>query len=489
MADWENEEVAQRADGFEVVILKDLSQLPDDGAAQLMLRLGAPDAGRRAYLVAANEGKLRNALKSNPLRETVANQLRGEGTPGGAIRVVNLGRATSSSYVVPLLERMTDASMWSDCDACPAAGSCILRHNRDKLSRPDVQGRVKLLYEVIEHQDIRVTLRDTLIHLSHTLTGGLSCADIARKSSQAAPMLHTRAYYQNCWGDGGDTAGSSHESAVAAHLARLPVGEYSLFEVDQFIIYGDFPLGDGAGSAEPHHAVFGNAVDLAGNRFENERRRYLLEGGEGDAGDRFLSEWLNHCRRKVFFEWANTTATNRLLPFSGLPQYFELLNAPTGPQSRAIKRRLVRALNSVFTGLFLQQDETLYIPSGYRDEYLQPDPLIIGKRAEWQLQFEVRMPCEDDLDCELRTLFLTDVPSGEKLELDLITFEYLRRVGGGGSLRVLAEECILKLRDFQDRLLRTASKNHMDSGPIEFLAYKDHRHQVVELDPDVFSAI
>jgi hypothetical protein len=488
VADWSDEEPVRREDGFEVVIVKDLSQLPDDAAADLMRQVeGLKGAEHRAYLIAANEGKLRNALKDSPLWETVDRQLRGVSDAETRIRVVNLGRTTSSSYVLPLLERMTAETHWSGCASCPASGACILRHNRDQLAKPEIQSRVKLLYEVIEHQDIRVTLRDTLIHLSHMVTGGLSCASVTEKSNHAAPDFHTYVYYQNCWGDRGRHVDAPHLSAVTTHLARLPVGEYSLFAVDQFIIYGDLELGAAAGETAEHTPLFQDAIDLAGNRFENERRHYLLQGGEGDTADRFLREWLSHCRRKVFFEWQNTAATDRLLPFHSLLHYQVLLKAPGGPHSKEIRLRVIRALNSVFTGLFLDEAQKLYIPSGYRDEYLQPDPLIIDMRGEWELKFEVTMPSDADLDCDLPQLHLRDKKSAESVDLDLVTFEYLMRVGSGGSLQVLAAECILKLRGFQNRLLGHALKIQGEGAPIRFLAHKDRHYQAIEIDPDLFS--
>jgi hypothetical protein len=486
LTSWDTVEIARNRGGLEAHIVKDLSQLPDAEAATLMQTLAQEVEGggsRRIYLVAANEGKLRNAMKDNPLRKLIDAQLRGEVTDTANVRVINLGRTTSSTYVPKLLGRMTDEAHWHDCGSCGAVGSCILRYNRDQLARPETSQRVQMLYNIVEHQGTRITLRDTLIHLVYTLTGGLSCEDVQRESEQAGSTLHYSAYYQNCWGSQPEGV-EVNAASVVTHLQRIPVGENSVFEVDEFIIYGTPNVSGPA--VEEHRSLFGDSVDLAGTRFDNERLRYLYRAGEGQLADRFLQEWLTHCRRKVFFEWSNTEATDRLLPFRSSGPYFALLNKTVfGGEKDRILKTLVRALNCVFTGRFITESESLYLPSGYRDEYVRPDPLILGVRnSSFELTFDIVAPSPHDLDVSMPQLMLRDTPTGERLELDLLTFEYLMRLGVGGSLDVLAEECNLKIRDFQDRILRSLHQH--SHHQVRFLAFVDQRYQVITVDPDEF---
>jgi hypothetical protein len=172
---------------------------------------------------------------------------------------------------------------------------------------------VQRLYQVLEHLGVHVTIRDMLIHLAYTVTGGLDCDRV-----QGQPPLHwepqRHVYYENVWGEAADEH-FRRKAVVIRHLRRLNVGQMSVFEVDDFIINGR--PADPAAQAE-HERLFAPALDLGGRRFGQERAAYLYGGATAPRPEEEhpLMQWLPHCRRKLFFEWQETTAADRLFPFT-----------------------------------------------------------------------------------------------------------------------------------------------------------------------------
>src|SRR5699024_2218834 len=132
--------------------------------------------------------------------QAIDNQLR-HGTESGSpvLIVINLTAVTTSSFVPTALRWMTQDRHWNACHACPILKHCPIRHNAQQLRSEQIAGRVQMLYQLLEHLDIHVTVRDMLIHLAYTLTGGQTCA-VMQRLDQRHSDLSGFAYYENIWG-------------------------------------------------------------------------------------------------------------------------------------------------------------------------------------------------------------------------------------------------------------------------------------------------
>jgi len=487
--------------GLRLHVVKDLSELGDThGVATLAglavsLDSDAPDR----YLIAANEGRLRHLLSQDPrlaaLYQRVDEQLQGGPKAEGArLIVINLTEVTTSSFVPVTLQWMTAKQQWSACQPCEIFARCPVRHNAVRLSDPLIVGRVQLLYQLLEHLDIHVTVRDMLIHLAYTLTADQQCAELQRRVSSHRP-LQKLAYYANIWG-GDEQSAFRRKASVAQHLGRLQVGAHSLFEIDDFIVSGG--EAEEAGTRAEHERLFAPAVDLDERRFGQDREAYLQGGAERSAADeaRLLLEWLPHCRRKLFFEWHDAARVSQLVAFRHLDDYLRLLNDERGPLD-LMRRNLVLGLNRAFSQLYLTDTNTLYVTTQYLHSTEQPRPLVRLTLPTSGISLRLVRRAEDVFDRAWPEMQLVFAPPSSLLlrepdsaprpvtwRLNLLLFEYLMRLAHGGTFNVLSDECGLGVRELKDQLLSAFTYEPADHEQIEFFVAERRRYVLKQLRID-----
>ena len=471
-------------DGVTLRVVKDLSEMAEQAAADLLWELALDQfeaQPRFAFLIAANEGRLRAVLQREQLEDLyreIDRQLReGPDLDNNRLIVLNLNQVTTSTYVLPVLAWLTDPARWEACAVCPAKEACPIYFNAGRLTEPSIAQRVQRLYQVLEHLGVHVTIRDMLIHLAYTVTGGLDCDRVqGQPPLRWEPQRHV--YYENIWGE------AAHESfrrraVVIRHLRRLNVGQMSVFEVDDFIINGR--PADADAQAE-HDRLFERALDLGGLRFEQERRAYLDGGAAAPRPEEEhpLMQWLPHCRRKLFFEWQETDAADRLFPFQHLPEYFRLMDSDPA-QLEQYRREIILGLNRAFSGLYLTDADALYVTSQYAHVVEQPVPLVRLKIPADGIDLQGAPAQTEAFDRDLTTLCLViDPPPRVKKEpliwpVNLLCFEYLMRRARGSTPDILAEECELSIRQLKDNLLAgfAVGSSH---GRIDFFATDHNRY-------------
>ncbi len=479
VVDWANHlDWTIERNGVTLRIVKDLSEMTEEAGSRVLSDLAT---GRRAqhsatvFLIAANEGRLRAVLQRERLEDLyweIDRQIReGPDLSNDRLIVLNLNQVTTSTYVLPALDWLTDPAHWKECTTCQARENCPIYFNAGRLADARVARRVQRLYQVLEHLGIHVTIRDMLIHLAYIITGGLGCDRI-----QGQPPLHWEphhhVYYENVWGESADEH-FRRKAVVIRHLRWLDVGQRSVFEVDNFIING--PSADPAAQSEHEH-LFAPALDLGGQRFGQECKAYLYGGATSPhpEEDHPLIQWLPHCRRKLFFEWKETAVTDRLFPFQHLPEYFLLISGDLALLEHYC-REIILGLNRAFSGLYLTDTNTLYVTSQYAPELVRVKIHADGIRLR-----SASVPTEA-FDRDLTTLCLIIYPppgiQAEPLTwtVDLLRFEYLMRRARGSTPNILAEECELSIRQLKDDVL-TRFAQELLPGRIDFFAANRNRY-------------
>jgi hypothetical protein len=498
VTDWETfaEQPVER-DGKRLHVIKDLSELGDERGIAVLRNLAASldDGSNDRYLIAANEGRLRALLSDDlqlrSLYESIDRQLR-QGADSGSARlvVINLTAVTTSSFVPAALSWMTKSEHWFACLPCPIRDRCPVRHNAQRLGDAHIAGRMQMLYQLLEHLDIHVTVRDMLIHLAYTLTGDRRCAELQRLDERHRD-LSTIAYYENVWGGEANTT-FRRKASVVQHLDRLHVGDHSLFEIDDFIVSG----GASPERRAAHQQLFTPAVDVNHRRFEQDRRAYVQGGGDRLADEEadVLMRWLPHCRRKLFFEWREVEHVNRLIPFLYLEAYLALLRDEQSVRDR-IRRDLVLGLNRAFSHLYLTDSNNLYVTTQYIHSTEQPRPLVRLTIPTQGIEIHVDGRPNLAYDCDRPDLHLViapppaltvqggDVPKPQSWRMNLLLFEYLMRLANGGTYNILAEECELTVRNLKDRLL-SAFGREPSGGSIEFFVAERRRYALRKLKID-----
>jgi len=491
VADWgDHTDWPIKHDKLTLRVVKDLSEMGSEAGVSVLRDLAielAKEQPATVFLIAANEGRLRDLLGReglSDLRQRVEAQLaRGPDLDGSVLIMLNLNRVTTSSYVLPALRWLTDNAHWRDCAGCPTLTACPTHFNRDRLADSAIADRLWLLYQILEHLDIHVTIRDMLIHLAYTITSGLTCEEIAADARRLGWDAHQHVYYENVWGTYADET-FRHKVVMLQALHRLNVGGHSLFEIDDFIVNG---CPDNAEAQAEYQRLFAPAVDLGNRRFAQDRDLYLRGGATSPRPDEehpFLY-WLPHCRRKLFFEWQNTTQANRLVPLLFLPQYLQLLEGDPGIRDR-ILRTLVLGLNRAFSGLYITDAEHLYVTSQYARTVEQPVPIVWVKVPVDYIDLAVRDAQIEAYDCDRRDLWI-EIPPPPRVDshpvpwqLNLLRFEYLMRLAEGGTFNILAEECALAIRQLKDELLARFARDD-DTRHIAFFAADRNRYVLRDL--------
>ena len=469
-------------------VIKDLSELDLNEGTRKLIQLAESleeVSSKTVFLIAANEGRLRKLLMHDALsrvRHEVNRQLEG-GAPENALIVINLNETTTSSYVPQALAWLTDEANWPDFGDDPA--HCPIHFNVLKMRSPFVQERIQLLYRILEHLGVHLTIRDMLIHLAFTVTGGRTREDYRDMPPEEAKAY---IYYNNLLGLSASPVFRQRCAAIH-HLTKLSLGDYSGFELDNFIINGHEQ--DHAFHSE-HQGLFSPAPDLAGRRFQQDRDAYLFGNTPQDGTRHPFLEWLPHCRRKLFLEWPRVGFTEKLFLFATTAEYLGLLEDPDPPKLDRYLRELVLGLNRAFSGLFLTDDETLYLTTQYAHSEGATMPIVrLQLPVKNGLELDVMPLASETVDRDRKQLTLTVYPPRRIKDaeptawpIDLMLFEYLLRRARGGTPSVLAAECDLHVRRMKDDLTTAIVLKERTEDKINFLnflASQPHGYELMTL--------
>lgn len=475
-------------------IVKDLSELSEEKGKEILLRLGQtlqdPDQ-RDRFLIAANEGRLRALLSNLPGHEALKLAIQTQLDRGPAydqpLIVLNLNRVATSTFVPAALAWMTDQRNWRDCNECPIHLKCPIRFNVTRLTEQAVQQRIKMLYELFEWSNEHVTIRDMLIHLAYTISGGFDCAQVQQQVQNRGDMSYL-AYYENIFGRD-DDASFRRKSHVTRLLHRFGIGQQSIFAIDEFIIHG----GETIEEQQQHQAMFGETVDLHFKAFHQARRAYT-EGIESERGQDVL-RWLPHCRRKLFFE-RNHSDDQQLLPFRYFSIYQRLLDQPQGKYESVVSQ-LIKGLNRAFSRLYLTQtdqlraSERLYITTQYVHSVNQPHPIVLLTLPFENIRLTVNTTIDQHLDLPERSLYLHIAPPPTQRHADpvewplnILLFEHLMRIADGGHISILADECELEVRRLKDVLTQQFATVDTSANEVSFFVPARHRYELRRLRID-----
>jgi hypothetical protein len=482
-------------DGHTLRVVKDISEVNEEHGGEILTDLNralADDEPDTFFLIAANEGRLRAILSDrdlNLLEERVSHQLReGPDPEADDLVVLNLNDVATSNYVLQVLEWIGAEEHWDVCEGCPAVNDCPIRYNALRLKESPVLGRAQLLYEILEHLGLHATIRDMLIHLAFTATGGLRCEEVIDKHSDLEWEPEKYAYYENAFGESASET-FKEKSAVVNRLQALNPGNESIFELDDLIINGVNGTEKNPGDEERWQKLFGEpSLDLGFRRFSQSREAYLFGDTAGDVDEDAanLLNWLPHLRRKLLFEWEREEEVLPLFPFLYLEDYIKLLHGEAAPERYLGK--LILGLNKAFSGLFLNGSQRLYVTSHYARAAEQSVPVVRLSLPKMSVRLERRYNGSRALDQDYHLLRLriapppfSDASTPVEWPIDLLQFEYLMRRAGGSTPNILSAECDLSVRRLRDRLV-SAFEEGRDRSVVEFFAESDGEYETRTLD-------
>lgn len=243
--------ISRTPDGRSLWLFSDLSNVSEEEATQVLLRLlNPPDGG--VAIVCANEGRLRAAVANddtgqlNAVTQTLETGIKMGSVTSAAPSIVVLNLNYQS--VAPddggglvdwaLKTWVTDKRRWSICAKCDARNDCPILANHLALSDvtkgPKRVSAFRDLLATVEKSGQVITTRQALALVAHAITGGLSCRDVHRihdpnadDTSWQFPHLYHQALF------GGDLTREQRRSvAPFAALRRLDPAFVALRSVD-----------------------------------------------------------------------------------------------------------------------------------------------------------------------------------------------------------------------------------------------------------------
>ncbi|REK74204.1 hypothetical protein [Paenibacillus paeoniae] len=432
-------------DGGTVVIVKDLSELKDEVIFNVLLRLQEfireGHAENRYFLIAANEGKLTKFLSMHSELEELAAMVKQRflyhGHNDSQLHLVNLQDVTSSIYAERIMEEWNKEEYWSDCGSCGKASNCIILLNHRRMARKQVRDRLAEQYRLLDCLGIHLTMREILIHISYTLTGGLTCSDVQRAGYLDIEKHSKRVYFNNFYGVGMPGLESIEQGAVR-HFGELDPGQASISFIDDYLLNGDIS-GENV-IAERHARLFGEELDLL---FGYYRKQIEVYRSQGNGGEEEIAELMPGFRRKYFFESEEEGELRRkLIPYVHFYTFMESLESRQ--KQTQVRRDLIRGLNYAFTKKLMDASETQLF--AVNDNLLVHEAYSMG-----QVVLTVD-ESRDDLDRLPSRLFLT-VDHETRLEMKLPVFEYLMRLADGGLNCTLKQEVDILLGTFRNDLI------------------------------------
>lgn len=431
---------------YTIRIIKDLSELQDHIILEELKRLQESllSLTKIYYLIAANEGKLTYFLTKYPeltnLKEVIIPQFSPiHKQQFDQLQVFNLLHVSSSVYAQRIISEWNQEENWQVCSGCNKQKQCIINHNHRALSTKKTAGRLLGVYRSLDGKHGHMTMRELLIHLAYTHTGGLYCRDIHNSDSKELQQQAKKVYYENFFGHN-IAKEVFEEIAGIQEMRAFDPGYLSDSMIDDFIMNGDLSNQE---TSLSHQELFGESIDTEYGYFYEELRKYRLNyRSDEDEGKKIAEKWLPRLRRKYYFEYKSSKSIEKLVPYRYRKIFLDILKSPE-KMSLDIKRDLVSGVNTYFSKrLVYSPSHALYVTS---ENLFVHDVINSG-----DIRFEVS---PSDLNLDRKASYFTMKIKGVTLNINLLTFEYLLRLANGGMFNVLKEDIEILLNNFRNKLI------------------------------------
>lgn len=435
---------------YQIRIIKDLSELRDDVIlAELKILQDTLNKQSKIYfLIAANEGKLTHFLMKYDELKTLKNHIISQFSSSknmnefdNKIEVFNLLHTSSSIYAKQIIDQWNKSENWDVCIDCAKKNQCIIFSNHQSISEKKTSIRINRLYRSLDGNQGHMTMRELLIQLAYTHTGGLNCLDIHNASLDDIQQYSRKSYYENFFGHNLPKEVFEEIKGIQDMQAFDP-GYISDSVIDDFIMNGDSSDNE---TSEEHKKLFGINIDTEYGYFYEELRKYRLNNrSDEDEGKKIVGKWLPRLRRKYYFESNEQHLIEHLVPYKFRKSFLDVLKSED-ELDLEIKKDIISGLNIYFSKRMVYSNSNrLYVTS----ENLYVHEVIDFK----EIFFEVPEVIEEyDQKRSFFTLRIDDV----KLQINLLTFEYLRRLSNGGMFNVLKEDVEILLNNFRNQLIKS----------------------------------
>jgi hypothetical protein len=463
------------------------------GKAELLTRMCQgffENIGNESFIIAANDGQLieswrrlpttENVDKARIAIETLLVEDRQE-LPNVRLKLLNLSRTCSTMLFDRALDAFISHSSWEELirtthgDNELFGTQCPIRHNYELLQLPLVKKRLRSLLELCNHNGLHVPIRQILLLLANALMGHpdvkdyLLCpADVPKII--AAGTVSKASLYNNVFG--GNLPDLRRQAiTIFDYFERFQIGYETSNRIDNLLIFGECDplLGDYFEKLVAQDKFYG-----ADHRFYASKHEYIEGIDEDDAKSQEFLQMLVSQRRGLFFkippEEENDLNLWELTVFKFAGEYLEEV-ATVLKNQRIVKRpiisRLVKGLNRIFTGMFINSDRELYLATSGNYSQARVSRILLDRLSVEPSKGE-KLILRYDLatDRVLLTVYFKHDLFVE-FNLTLIRYEFLSRISQEGSLpSSFSKECYEDMLAFKSQLIAACIKRQtIEGGP------------------------
>jgi hypothetical protein len=434
------------------------------------------DGSGDVFLIAANDGQLveswrrlkdmPNAIRARQVFEDLLVEDRQQEC-GVRLRMFNLSRWNSADIFDRAYASFVSHPGWDGCYETVAGENdvfgpkCPIRRNYELLRTPLVQKRLRALIELCDHNGFHLPVRQLLLLLSNSVLGHEDCKDHLMRPSDVPRIIASgtqskASLYNNIFG--GNLSENRRQVITAFdYFDRFQLGFETSSRVDNILIFGE---GDPT-LGHYFQALIGNDPFYgADGRYFAARNRYI-EGSETELDEaRVFLDLLVAQRRALFFKIPDEQAAELKLweltvfKFAGeyLTDVVEQLKARQTVK-RPIVNRLIKGLNRIFTGMLINSERELFLATSGNYSQARISRVLVD-RISVEPRHGERITVEMGEGNRVRLSVYISAALVERLELNLIRYEFLSRVATEGALPAsFSKECYEDLLAFKSRLL------------------------------------
>ncbi len=434
------------------------------------------------FLIAANDGQLieswrrlshtEEVEKAGRIFEDLLVEDRQE-QAGVRLKFFNLSRINSTELFDRALTGFLAHGGWQELEQGTHKENevfgphCPIRRNYELLQTPLVQSRIRALLELCDYNGLHVPIRQILILLTNSVLGHPEVKDhlmVPRDVPKviAAGTVFKASLYNNVFGG---NLSELHRQTITIfdYLERFQIGYETSNRIDNLLIFGE---GDENLSAYFNEYVASDPFYGADSTYYAAKREYIEGTDESqDRAESFLQMLVSQ-RRGLFFKIPKQSEEELKLweltvfKFAGeyLNSVVEVLRL-----NKAVKRpivsRLVKGLNRVFTGMFMNSDRELFLATSGNYSQSKVSRILLERISVDPSKGEKIVLRFDHSNSRVLLSVYFAPTSFVDFNLTLVRYEFLSRIASEGALPAsFSKECYEDLLAFKSQLIAACAK-------------------------------
>jgi hypothetical protein len=435
-----------------------------------------PDADA-LFLLAANDGQLveswrrlgqtEGVKRARSVFEDLLVEDRQE-QAGVRLKFFNLSRISSAELFDRAIAAFLTHGGWDDLrqairtDNDVFGSRCPIRRNYELLKTPLVQSRLRALLELCDHNGLHVPIRQILLLLTNAVLGHPDVKDHLMVPADvpkviASATVSKASLYNNVFG--GNLSELRRQTiTIFDYLERFQIGFETTNRVDNLLIFGE---GDENLAAYFNEYIAKDEFYGADASYYAAKREYIEGTAESEERGRGFLQMLVSQRRGLFFKIPKEAEEElklwQLTVFKFAGEYLDSVVdvlRKNGIVKRPILSRLVKGLNRVFTGMFINSDRELYLATSGNYSQAKVSRILLERVSVDASKGEKIILRFDHSNSRvlLSVYFTPDVVVD--FTLTLIRFEFLSRISSEGALPAsFSKECYEDLLALKSQLI------------------------------------